>query len=305
MPARYLIPLFLLFIVCCRESPTYPHGGYDYPKDISAKDTNLYYHQLQGLIPERVAFYDTYLYLFYQSYNEPNLSIRPQRKETFRITYRTAFHDAVIISFNEDSLTVKKNNGTYRYKTDTTGLTDIEKVHLDLLDRWYPIDTLTYKPWLKQYFDSLVKLYPQLLDRAYYHKLIEKTIAYNDEKFSFETTQYPLTKEQYKSLVEGINTSGFWSLPYQINCKALLADGVEFTFEANTKKKYKVVSVTSCPNDTSNFHKACQKIVEAAKMDKEVQLIWWEKESTPTDKPEPIKVQRVILEPIKESKKPS
>jgi hypothetical protein len=290
--------MFLL-LACCREYPTYPHGGYDYPKDLPDKDTNLYHQQLQGLIPERIAFYDTYLYLFYQPYNEPNLSIRPQPKETFRITYRTAFHDAVIISFNEDSLTVKKNNGTYRYKTDTTGLTAIEKVHLALLDRWYPIDTLTYKPWRKRYFDSLVKLYPQLPDRAYYHKLIEKTIAYSDEKFSFETTKYPITKEQYKSLVEGINTSGFWSLPYHIDCAASIADGVEFTFEANTKKKYKVVWVFSCPNDTSNFHKACQKIVEAAKMDEEVQLVWWEKNSTSTEKVEPVKVKSVTIEPIK------
>jgi len=46
---------------------------------------------------------------------------------------------------------------------------------------------------------------------------------------------------------------------------------VEFTFEANTKKRYKVVRVANiCPNDTSNFHKACQKIVEAAKLDKDI-----------------------------------
>jgi hypothetical protein len=144
-----------------------------------------------------------------------------------------------------------------------------------------------------------------LLDPAYYHKLIEKTIAYNDEKFSFETTKYPISKEQYRSLVEGINTSGFWSLPYHIDCAASIADGVEFTFEANTKKKYKVVWVFSCPNDTSNFHKACQKIVEAAKMDKEVQLIWWENPDTSTEKVEPVKIQSIILEPIKVNKKPS
>ena len=300
MPARYIILLISLFIVSCHEYPKYPNGGYDYPKDFPASDTNLYYHQLQGLIPERESFYNTYAYLFYQSFNEPNLSIRPQRKETFRITYRTAFFDDVIITFNEDSLTVKKRiNGISRYKNDTTKLTDIEKVHLKILDRWYPIDTLTYKPWLKRYFDSLVKLYPQLLDPAYYHKLADKTIAFSDEKFSFETIHYPLAKQQYKSLVEGINTSGFWSSPYHINCAASIADGVEFTFEANTKKKYKVVSVFSCPNDTSNFHKACQKIVEVAKMEKDIQLVWWEKIDTLTEKVEPVKVENVILEPIR------
>lgn len=59
MPARYLLLLFSLFIISCRDYPKYPNGGYDYPKDYPAGDTNLYYHQLQGLIPEREAFYDT------------------------------------------------------------------------------------------------------------------------------------------------------------------------------------------------------------------------------------------------------
>lgn len=297
---KYFILFTALFIISCHDYPKYPNGGYDYPKDFPASDTNLYYQQLQGLIPEREAFYDTYAYLFYSAFNEPNLSIRPQRKETFRLTFRTAFFDDVIITFNEDSLTVKKRiNGKSRYKSDSSTLTAIEKVHLEILDRWYPIDTLTYKPYLKRYFDSLVKLYPQLPDPAYYHKLADKTIAYSDEKWSFEKIQYPLTKELYRSLVEGVNTSGFWSLPYKIDCGKTLADGAEFTLEANTKKKYKVVRVISCPGDTSNFHKACQKIVEAAKLDKEIELIWWDKIDTSTEKPEPVKVEDVQLEPIK------
>lgn len=302
MPARYLIPLFILFIVCCREYPTYPHGGYDYPKSIPAKDTNLYYHQLKGLVPIEEEFYDSYAYLFYQAYNEPNLSIRPQPKETFRLTYTTAFHDAVIIVFNEDSMTVKKGNSSSFYKEDTAALTDIEKVHFKLLKKRFPIDTATKKPWLKQYLDSMVKLYPQLLDPAYYHKLVDKTIAYSGEKFTPQITKFPLTKEQYKSLVQGINNSGYWSMPYQINCEITMADGDGFTFEANTRKRYKVVYVVGCNDSTSNYLKACQKIVETAKMDKEIQLLWHEGGSG--EIPEPIKVESVILEPIKENKKP-
>jgi hypothetical protein len=297
MPARYTILLFSVFIIYCREYPTYPHGGYEYPKNIADSDINLYFHQLTGLTPERETFNDSYIYLFFRAFNEPNLSIRPQPKETFRLTYETAFQEYVIIVFNEDSLIVKKNNGTTAYKEDTAALTAIEKVHYKLLQRRYPIDTTTKRPWLKRHLDSMVKLYPQLLDPAYYHKLVDKTIAYSDEKFSPQIMKYPLTKVQYRSLIEAINTSGFWSMPYRINCEVAVADGDGFTFEANTKKRYKVVTVTGCPGDTSNFTKACQKIVEAAKMDKEVQLIWRDEGS---GKPaEPVEVKDVTLEPVK------
>ena len=62
-------------------------------------------------------------------------------------------------------------------------------------------------------------------------------------------------------------------MPYRIDCKEPPTDGDAFTLEANIKKKYKIVSVGGCPGDTSNFTKACQRLVDLAKLSKEIILV--------------------------------
>jgi hypothetical protein len=89
-----------------------------------------------------------------------------------------------------------------------------------------------------------------------------------------------LTKEQYSSLIQQINLSGFWAMPYRVECEDPAMDSDGFTLEANTKKKYKIVSVGGCPGDTTKFTKACQKLIDFAKMDKEMHLIWSGKTDT-------------------------
>jgi hypothetical protein len=271
---KYFLLLFFIFFIACNTKPKYPDGGFEYPKNVVLNDTNLYYYQLKNIESQKEAFYDIYNYLFYRPFNEPNLSIKPQQKETFRLTYSTAFGSAVIIIFNEDSLTVKKGTPSILYITDTSRLSEVEKFHLRLLQRRFPIDTAGKPYFLKHYLDSLVKLYPELLDPVYYHKLYDETIAYSKEKFSPSVTKIPLTKQQYLSVVEQINSSGFWTMQYRIECEDPPMDGDGFTLEANTKRKYKIVSAIGCPDDTTKFTKACQRIIELAKMDKEINLVW-------------------------------
>ena len=62
-------------------------------------------------------------------------------------------------------------------------------------------------------------------------------------------------------------------MPFKVECKDPPWDGYGFYLEANTKKKYKIVSTTGCPGDTTKFTKACQKMVELAKIDKEINLV--------------------------------
>jgi hypothetical protein len=105
-------------------------------------------------------------------------------------------------------------------------------------------------------------------------KLYEKTIVRSTEKFTYSVTKVSLTKQQYYSLIQQINSSGFWTMPYRIECPDPGMDGYVFTLEANTKEKYKIVSVEGCSDDTTKFTKACQKLIDLAKMDKEIQLTW-------------------------------
>lgn len=274
MPAKYAILIFSTFIVCCGEYPKYPEGGHLYPENISGKDTNYFSYQLRDSMKPLYKWRDDYSYMFYRAFNEPNLSIHPQPKETFRFVYSDAFGNSIIIVFNKDSLTVKKGNNTALYDQDTTRLTFIENLHLRILNRRFPIDTTGKKPYVKRYLDSMVKLYPQLLDPEYYHKIYDKTIVATGIQFTPEVTKFPIAKQLYDSLVQTINVSGFWSMPWEIACESLSADGYGFHLEANTKRKYKIVKTISCPGDSSAFTKACQKIIDAAKMDKPINLVW-------------------------------
>ena len=258
----------------CQTQNKYPEGGFDYPKNVSNNDTNFYYYPLKNIEPKRDAFQDTYTYLFYQTFDEPNLSIKPQQKEVFRLTYGGALGESVIITFTEDGIIVKKGSPRNIYSEDTSQLTGIEKFHLNILNRRFPIDTSGKNPFVKHYLDSLTKLYPQLLQPTYYHKLYDKTIVRNGEKFTYPVTKISLTKQQYDSLIQQINSSGFWAMPYRIECRDPAMDGYSFTLEANTKEKYKIVTVGGCSDDTTKFTKACQKLIDLAKMDKEIQLTW-------------------------------
>lgn len=281
MPAKYVILIFSIFIVCCRENPQFPDNGWDYPKNISPGDTNFYLYQLKDILSERDVFLAGYDWLFYKPFNEPNLSIKQQPKETFRFSYETAFGDGLIITFNEDSMIVKKGDPMGVYKLyDTTRLSAIEKVHFGILRKWFPIDTTKMMAKMKKSIDSMIKLYPQLLDANYYHKLYDKAISYSGEMFSPDITRFPITKSQYLSFIQEINSSGFWTLPHKIDCNVSMADGYGFRLEANTRKKYKVVIVYGCPNDSSKLTKACQNLIDFAKQDKRFNLIWDENYGT-------------------------
>jgi hypothetical protein len=271
---RYFLIILTLLFFSCQTQTKYPEGGYSYPKNISNADTNFYYYPLKDIEPIRDAFQDAYAYLFYQPFDEPNLSIKPQPKETFRLTYSTAFGSSVIITLTEDQIIVKKGSPYIIYDEDTSHLTDIEKFHFKLLKRRFPIDTIGRNSFVKHYLDSLIKQYPQLLDPTYYHKLYDKTIARNGKKFAYPVTKINLTKQQYSSLIQQINSSGFWTMNYRVDCEYPPMDGYGFTLEANTKKKYKIVSAGSCSDDTTKFTKACQQLIDFAKMNNEIRLVW-------------------------------
>ncbi len=300
MPSKFLLLVFSIFVIGCREYPQYPEGGYLYPKNVTDKNRILYNYHIRDSMTPLEKWRDDYTYIYYGAFNEPNLSIRPLPKETFRFVFSDAFEYSVMITFNRDSMIVKKGNPTVLYENDTTRLSAIENLHLRILNRRFPIDTTGKKPHVKRYLDSMVKLYPQLLDPAYYHKIFDKYRVSTGEKFTPVITRMPLSKQQYTSLIQEINSSGFWSLPWRIDCKAAMADGYGFHLEANTKTKYKVVYVMGCPDDSSKFTKACQKIIDATGQDKMPDLTWsW---GTPVNG-DSIEIQSVELEEIKPKKK--
>ncbi len=264
----------IFFLAACHSKTEYPNGGFEYPEQVAAGDSNLYYYPLKNIESKRNAFYDSYSYLFYKAFDEPNLSIRPQSKETFRLTYSTAFGNSIIISLTNDLITVKKGSIDELYIEDTSHLSETEKFHWELLKRRFPIETAGKKPSSKHYYDSLIKLYPELLNPKYFHTLYAKTMVRNTNKFTYSVTKISLKNQEFDSLIKHINLSGYWTMPYSIECRDPPTDGYAFELEANTKKSYKIVSVGSCEYDTSKFTKACQKLIDLANLNKEINLIW-------------------------------
>ena len=270
----YLILLTNILFVSCETKISYPKGGFDYPAHIAPKDTNFYYYQLKKIEPIKDQFQDSYEYLFFKAFDEPNLSIKPQPTETFRLTCGAALGESTIIIVTPILITIKKGAPVVNYEKDSTRFTAIEKFHFQLLESRFPIDTSGKNPFVKHYLDSLTKLYPELIDPAYYHKLYDKSYILKSDKFNYHMEKIPLTDIQFKSLIQEVNQSGFWTMPNEIECKNTPNDAGGFNLEANTKDKYQIVRLTNCPGNTSKFVKACQKIVQLAKMDKEINLVW-------------------------------
>jgi hypothetical protein len=289
--------LFLLFLCfcACRSQPSIPGGGYDYPTGLNPQDTNFYGYPIKDLLSKKDSFYWYQHHKFYNALGEPNLSLKPLEHETYRFEYSTAFRDFVVITLADNSLIVKEGNSSDFLINDTSMLTPIENKHLELLWLNYPIDPAQKNPYKKAYLDSMTRLYPQLLQSSYFNYLIQKSFRISKDASSYTTTKIPLPKKTFDSLINAINTSGFWQMPYEIECDQDMADGHGFQLEANTRHKYQVVSVQGCPDDTSRFTKVCQRIIHYARPKTAVELIWSGKTSTVV----PIDVQLEEVQPKK------
>jgi len=222
------------------------------------------------------SFKDALEYYFYQTYDEPNLSIRPQPSPVFRLSYSGRGNTMVILTPTE--LTVKKSPATAisKYIYDSSRLDATELKLLNLLNNNYPLDHVDAKlhPGKRHYLDSMASLYPRLRDPAYYMYLYQKLIVLNPNPGHYTTIKKSISRDEYESLVNLINASGYWQLPYRHACTEMIADGDWLALEANTPEKYNLVAGPVCPGDTNNYYKACQALVNFANLDKKIKLTW-------------------------------
>lgn len=287
----------LLIVAACGPDWSeikYPSGGYDYPTSVTDRDTSFYGYPLRDKFSRRDSFRQSYVYLLFQSFDEPNLSLKPMPEDIFRFSYGTAFGNNTIITVTKDWLIVKRGDPDIYAEYDSTlaHWPADEAEHFRLLQRRYPLDEAGNKPW-KRKLDSMVRLYPQLLDVKYYYALAERVIVKKNVPFTYDLRKVKITARQFRSIVDAINRSGYWSMPHLVDCDAAVADGYGWTLEANTKRKYNWVSASGCPNDSSAFTNACQQIVKLAGLGKEIDLPWIE-----TGNAVPVIVQDVILEEV-------
>jgi hypothetical protein len=270
-----------LFLFACHSSVKYPPGGYDYPEVVADKDTNFYRYPLKNQLSRGGSFQEEYTYLYFRQFDEPNLGIRPLSGPVFRFSIDVALGVPVIITVTENEIVVKKGfvnpNIDIDNYPDTTCLTPVERWHLRILTRYYPLDEnrSNRTKWRQHFLDSIGKVYPQLCNVAYFRYLVDKQYENMQPRYRYTTKKIPISTEQYQRLVRQINTSGYWQLPISLPCIDPPMDGFSFSLEANTPRKYNFVSSGSCDSDSALlFDKACQELIDLAQMKKELPAIY-------------------------------
>jgi hypothetical protein len=254
--------IFFLIIVCSFSCNNHdkiatidlPKGGFDFPKTISANDSNFYFYGIKDLQKPADSLRDAFFgQKMFKAFNEPNLSVKPFAKVTFRLTSEWESMIDYVITIIQDSIIVKKRTKTsYVYKDN---MSQLERSHIDILFMNYPLikNNRNIKEFKRRYLDSLIEIYPELLNRNYYRTLLDKMYIPYDSLFSYSITKLPISESQYSELINLINSSGYWKMPYHFDCHDRAMDGSIDILEANTGNKYNVVK-SYCPcGDSSKY----------------------------------------------------
>jgi hypothetical protein len=298
---RRSLPCLLLLLAACHSRIAYPPGGYPYPEQVPDKDTDFYYYPLKNKLSRRDSFLAAGDSLMFKAYSEPNLSIKPMPSPVYRLVYEGfRIPRVLIITLTQNEITVKKDTAGERTRVeeDTSMLNPMERWQVFFMDRNYPFNQ-SYTEKKRHRIDSILALYPELRDPAYYMRLRQKESVPLKTAFGYLTYKTALTEKQYQYLVDLINASGYWQMPNTPRCTEEFTDGDGFSLEANTPEKYNVVAGPVCHNDSSRYYKACQELVRYAGLEKMIHLIPdWRADTTR----KPIVIEDVQLEDVKEPK---
>jgi hypothetical protein len=262
-----------LFACNTKKDIIFPEGGYGFVKDSS--DLTFPYYPIKKLMNPGDSFYCSY----YDSkvlrvFNEPNISIRPTGKPQIRMTYDISVGATYIIDLYEDSIVVKKSL-TSMFNQDEKNLTPNEFFQLGYLEINFPLERSERinTPSRIRFKDSLIKLYPQLINPAYYVSLLNKFNAPPVKPFKYSRKITAISQTDYYQVIDDINESGYWKFPLHLpSCKAPWADGAGFILEINTGKRYNNVGAGNCVAGYKEYGLACQKLLDLAEIDKKEEV---------------------------------
>jgi hypothetical protein len=263
----------LVFISCKQNGEVnivYPEGGKPYLSNISARASNHYFLPEKESIPARDSFMAFDQKYSFEGFDEKNLSLSPPPKDIFRFTFGCGFcGKAAVILLTEKSIIIKKNkHGLSGINQDESLLDSIEKENYWIIKRYYPFtDTMypeQYKKRYKFFFDSLMKIRPQLKDLSYFEKLRTKMSVVYKMPEGYLEEKIPISANRFKYFVDKLNKSGFWQRSYRNDCTNSPMDGDGFIVEAATKEKYHFVNHDYCQgdDDKSNLRKMINELLD-------------------------------------------
>jgi hypothetical protein len=267
--------IIVLIILGCNTNSSlvvYPDGGYDIPVHIAKEDSGFYYYPIRDLESTRDSFDDAfYERKFFDAFGEPNLSIASSAKPIFRFSYQGWTEASYMITISENYITIKKGNRTDYLHQDLTQLTETENTYLNIFEGNIPGDK-EMSAGRKRFVDSMLKSYPKLNDIHYYRSLLDKAFIPCETPFTYTLTKILISRREYARLANLLNGSGFWNLPFKLDCKDIRGNSVSLVMEANTGKKYNIVKFRGCYDQSTPFTKACQELLKSAKVDDEIRV---------------------------------
>ena len=251
----------------------FPKGGYNFPEKINPKGTDFLFYPVKDSFTSNDSFYTAfYEKKIYDAFNEPNISLKPSDKIIFRFFYAPPCY---MITLSKNEIIIKKGLDSFIVNRDESKLTAIENYHLNILESSYPISKKikNCQPSQKRFLDSMIKIYPELLEEKYFNYLLEKGFPPLKNPYKYSITSIKLTDKEVEDIITGINTSGYWNFPVALACKYedQATDGASFTLECNNGINYNIVRSGDCSESTA-FSRACQKLIKYAGLDNEIKI---------------------------------
>jgi len=246
--------------------------AFDYPNLAGKSDTDIYVYQLKDTLNRQ----DSFLYVNYGSYylkefGEVNLSLRPEALETFRFSFCPGLGNPINITFNQKGIVVKWCSSGYPGRVfNQNKLDPLEFLKFRFLNRYFFRARESLDPKRIKFYDSMLTKYPELKSIKYYKHLIDKSTDYDSAKFKYIIREIPLSIKQYATLLDSLRRTDFDRLPWKFDPNILVNDGGGYTFEANTKTKYKFFVCQDLPVDSLPITRFCKYLLRLAKVDKEI-----------------------------------
>jgi hypothetical protein len=272
--------VFLTMCESCNEAPSMLYDlssakdAFEYPNFHNESDTDIYVYQLRDTLNR----HDSFIYVNYGShylnqFEEKNLSLRPLPLETFRFTYNPFGGRPINITFNRKEIIIKLwKSGQLEPFYNENKLDSLEAIKFRYMEQnFFRSREFSSGRWLK-YYDSMEAKYPELKSIKYYKDLINKCTDYDSLKFEYTTKRIPLSDSQYASLIDSLKLSNFDNISWKIEYPESIMDGGGYTFEANTRTKFKYFVCYGLPIDSLPMTKFCRYLLQVAKVDKDFNL---------------------------------
>ncbi len=297
----------LIFLVqSCSFKNKKIEGGYDFIDNIPSSDTNLYTCPIKDKLIGKDSVYQNFSHYDFEAFDEPNISLQKSNEPIFRLEYQTAFgFPHVMITLVKEKLIIKEAiDGIPSKKIiddSLFNLSNTEKVHFKLLRRKYPLTNYiknyaNWHPKKQYYFDSIIKASPELLNPKYFKNLLEKALIDNPEKFNYKIKEIKLSSKDYITLVDSINTSGYWKLPIYLPKKTSGNHGYGYSLEANAYGKYNIVYGNCWDTIIVPYLRSLQQIINKSNLSKDIDVLDTLNETN--EKPNPIVIQDLSIENI-------